>query len=37
MGEYTDTKFLICISSVMVWSNTSPKEKKGMNVYNIRR
>ncbi len=28
MGEYLETKFLICISSVMVWSNTPPKEKK---------
>lgn len=28
MGEYTDDKILICISNVMTWSNTPPKEKK---------
>lgn len=28
MGQYTEDKILICISSVMVWSNTPPKEKK---------
>jgi len=28
MGEYTSEKILICISSVMVWSNTPAKEKK---------
>lgn len=28
MGDYTDDKILICISNVMVWSNTPPKEKK---------
>lgn len=28
MGEYTDEKILICISNVMTWSNTPPKEKK---------
>lgn len=27
MGEYTDTKFLICVSSVMAWSSSSAKEK----------
>lgn len=27
MGEYTEDKILICISSVMVWSNTPAKEK----------
>lgn len=28
MGEYSDEKILICISNVMTWSNTPPKEKK---------
>lgn len=28
MGDYQDEKILICISNVMVWSNTPPKEKK---------
>ena len=27
MGEFKDEKILICISNVMVWSNTPPKEK----------
>lgn len=31
MGDYKDEKILICISNVMVWSNTPPKEK----VFNI--
>ncbi|KRX09632.1 P-loop containing nucleoside triphosphate hydrolase [Pseudocohnilembus persalinus] len=28
MGEYEENKILICISNVMTWSNTQPKEKK---------
>lgn len=28
MGEYSDEKILICVSNVMTWSNTPPKEKK---------
>lgn len=28
MGDYKQDKILICISSVMVWSATPPKEKK---------
>ena len=31
MGQYTEDKILICISSVMVWSNTPPKEKSEEN------
>lgn len=28
IGEFTEKKFLICISNFLVWSKTHPKEKQ---------